>query len=62
VHLLGAAINNKLIVKGSPFGNAAENVVSKIYNLFNSKDDGLEFNKLYENGIINPGLPGGRIQ
>ena len=56
VHLLGAAINNKLIAKNTLFGDAIEDVTNKFYNLFSSKDDGLEFNKLYENGILYLGL------
>ena len=52
VHLLGAAINNKLIAKNTLFGDAIEHVTNGFYNLFSSKDDGLEFNKLYENGIL----------
>lgn len=58
VHLLGAAINNKLIAKNTVFGDAIEDVTNKFYNLFSSKDDGLEFNKLYENGILYLGSPG----
>ena len=51
VHLLGAAINNKLIAKNAPFGNATEHVVDKFYNLYNPEDEGLEVNILYENHI-----------
>jgi hypothetical protein len=58
VHLLGAAINNKLIAKNTLFGDAIEHVTNGFYNLFSSKDDGLEFNKLYENGILYLGPPG----
>jgi Alpha/beta hydrolase of unknown function (DUF900) len=59
IHLLGAAINNKLIAKNTPFGNAIEHVVENFSNLYNSQDDGLEFNKVFEKhdplGLI--GLP-----
>lgn len=48
VHLLGAAIDNKLIADNTTFGNAIEHSVENFYNLFNSQDDGLEFNKNYE--------------
>jgi hypothetical protein len=48
VHLLAAAIDNKLIAKNTPFGNAIEHVVDKFYNLYSSQDDGLEFNKVFE--------------
>jgi hypothetical protein len=43
------AIDNKLIAKNIPFGNATEHVVDKFYNLYSSQNDGLEFNKIYEN-------------
>ena len=49
VHLLGAAINNKLIANNTLLGNATENVVDKFYNLYNPEDDGLTANQLYEN-------------
>ena len=49
VHLLGAAIDNELIAKNTPFGNAIEHVVDKFYNLYNPEDDGLKVNQLYEN-------------
>ena len=49
VHLIGAAINNQLIAKNTPFGNAIVNIVDKFYNLYNPKDDGLEVNQLIEN-------------
>lgn len=58
VHLLGAAINNNMIEKNSLFGNATEQIVENFYNLFDSKDDGLQFNKWYENGIFDLGLLG----
>jgi hypothetical protein len=45
VHLLGAAINNKLILNNTAFGNAIEHLVDKFYNLYNPQDDGLEFNQ-----------------
>ena len=45
------AIDNKLIAKNIPFGNATEHVVDKFYNLYSSQNDGLEFNKIYENHI-----------
>ena len=48
VHLLGAAINNKLIANNTLLGNATENVVDKFYNLYNPEDDGLTANQLYE--------------
>ena len=51
VHLLGAAINNKVIANNNLFGNATEQVVDKFVNLYNSQDDGLEINILYENRI-----------
>ncbi len=41
VHLLGAAIDNKLIANKTLLGNATENVVDKFYNLYNPEDDGL---------------------
>ena len=53
VHLLGAAIDNKLIAKNTPFGKAIEHVVDKFYNLYDSQDDGLEINILFENGLPN---------
>jgi hypothetical protein len=59
VHLLGAAINNKLIANNTPFGNATEHIVENFYNLSNSQDNGLEFNRYFEKhdplGLI--GLP-----
>ena len=59
VHLLGAAINNKLIAKNTPFGSATEHTVENFYNLYNSQDNGLEFNRGFEKhdplGLI--GLP-----
>ena len=48
VHLLGAAINNKLIANKTLLGNATENVVDKFYNLYNQEDDGLKVNQLIE--------------
>jgi hypothetical protein len=45
VHLLGAAISNKLIAKNTPFGKAIDHVVDKFYNLYNPKDNGLKSNK-----------------
>ena len=48
VHLLGAAIDNKLIENNTIFGNAIEHLVEKFYNLYSSQDDGLEFNKNFE--------------
>ena len=48
VHLLGASIDNKLIARNNPFGNAIEQVVDKFYNLYSSQDDGLEFNQFFE--------------
>jgi len=48
VHLLGAAINNLSIAKGTPLGDAIENIVDKFYNLYNPEDDGLQFNKFFE--------------
>jgi esterase/lipase superfamily enzyme len=45
VHLLGATINNKLIVKNTALGNATERLVDKFYNLYNPQDDGLEYNR-----------------
>lgn len=48
VHLLGAAIDNKLIAENTPFANAIESVVTNFYNLYDRTDDGLEFNKLFE--------------
>jgi hypothetical protein len=46
VHLLGAAINNKLIANNTLLGNATENVVDKFYNLYDPEDDGLKVNQL----------------
>lgn len=51
VHLLGAAIDNKVIANNTAFGKAIENTVVRFHNLYNSQDDGLEFNLLYENRI-----------
>ena len=48
VHLLGAAIDNKLIANKTLLGNATENVVGKFYNLYNPEDDGLKVNQLTE--------------
>jgi hypothetical protein len=48
VHILGASIDNKLMVRDTPFGNAIERVVDKFYNLYSSQDDGLEFNQFFE--------------
>ena len=42
MHLLGPAINNILIAKNTVFGEAIQDVTNKFYNLFSSKDDGLE--------------------
>jgi hypothetical protein len=41
VNLLGAAINNLSITKGTPLGDAIKIVVEKLYNLYSSQDDGL---------------------
>jgi esterase/lipase superfamily enzyme len=49
VHLLGAAINNKLIANDTSFGKAIEHLAEKFYNLHSSQDDGLEYNKKVEN-------------
>ena len=49
VNLLGAAITNLSITKGTPLGDAIKNVVEKFYNLYSSQDDGLQFNKFFEN-------------
>jgi hypothetical protein len=49
VHLLGAAISNQSIANYSLLGNATERVVEKFYNFYNPEDDGLEFNKVFEN-------------
>ena len=61
VHLLGATINNKLIVKNTALGKATEEVVDRFYNLYSSEDNGLEFSKEYEHhdplGLI--GAPSG---
>ena len=46
VHLLGAAINNKLIENNTDLGNATEKIVKKFYNLFDPEDDGLKVNQL----------------
>jgi Alpha/beta hydrolase of unknown function (DUF900) len=63
VHLLGAAIDNKLIAENSPFANAIVNVVANFYNLYDHTDDGLEFNKLFEKhdplGLL--GAPTGKV-
>jgi esterase/lipase superfamily enzyme len=63
VHLLGAAINNLSIAKGTPLGDAIENIVGKFYNLYNPEDDGLQFNKFFEKhnplGLV--GAPKGTI-
>jgi esterase/lipase superfamily enzyme len=48
VHLLGAAINNELILDNNPFGNAINDTVEKFFNLYNPEDDGLEINRLIE--------------
>jgi esterase/lipase superfamily enzyme len=48
VHLLGAAINNELILDNNPFGNAINDTVEKFFNLYNPEDDGLEINRLVE--------------
>lgn len=48
VHLLGAAINNKLIGNNTLLGNATKNVVDKFYNLYNPEDDGLKVNQFIE--------------
>jgi hypothetical protein len=48
VHLLAAAINNKLIVNNSVFANATEYLVDRFYNLYDPEDDGLQFNREYE--------------
>jgi hypothetical protein len=58
VHLLGAAIDNKLI---SNHTLAIEQIVDKFYNLYNPEDDGLKFNQIFENhsplGLV--GAPNG---
>jgi hypothetical protein len=63
VHLLGAAINNLSIAGNTPLGKAIENLVDKFYNLYNPQDDGLQFNKFFENhnplGLV--GAPKGTI-
>lgn len=51
VHLLGAAIDNKVVANNTAFGKAIENTVERFHNLYISQDDGLEFNLLYENRI-----------
>jgi hypothetical protein len=48
IHLLGAAINNKLIANNTLLGNATDNVVDKFYNLYNHEDYGLKVNQLTE--------------
>lgn len=48
VHLLGAAIDNKLIGNKTILGNATEHIVNKFYNLYNPQDDGLKFNQAFE--------------
>jgi esterase/lipase superfamily enzyme len=48
VQLLGANINKTLIAKNSVLGNAIEHVVDRFYNLYNTEDEGLEFNKKFE--------------
>jgi hypothetical protein len=62
VHLLGAAINNKLIANNTYLGNATENVVDKFYNLYDPEDDGLKVNQ-WENpqplGLV--GAPKGTV-
>ena len=40
-----------MIANNNLFGNATEQVVDKFVNLYNSEDDGLEINILYENRI-----------
>jgi len=45
VHLVGAAINNWLIVDHAL---AIEHIVDKFYNLYNPEDDGLKINQLVE--------------
>lgn len=47
VHLLGAAINNSLIVQDTS-GNAIKDEVEKFYNLYDPEDDGLTANQLIE--------------
>ncbi|MDF2736928.1 MAG: hypothetical protein K0S93_784 [Nitrososphaeraceae archaeon] len=47
VHLLGAAINNSLLVKDIS-GNAIKDEVDKFYNLYDPEDDGLTANQLIE--------------
>lgn len=58
IHLLAAAINNKLMVKNSAFANATEHLVDKFYNLYSPEDDGLQFNREYERhdplGLVGP--------
>jgi Alpha/beta hydrolase of unknown function (DUF900) len=51
VHLLGATIDNKTIIKNSDFGNAIENLVGRFYNLYSPEDNGLEFNKAFLEGL-----------
>jgi esterase/lipase superfamily enzyme len=48
VHLLGAAINNELIMNKTPFGNAINDKVETFFNLYNPEDDGLEINRFVE--------------
>jgi pimeloyl-ACP methyl ester carboxylesterase len=48
VHLLAAAIDNKLIVNNSAFANATEHLVDGVYNLYDPEDDGLQFNREYQ--------------
>lgn len=48
VHLLGAAINNELILNNTPFGNAIDNKVEKFFNLYNPEDNRLEINRFTE--------------
>ena len=49
MNLLGATINNLSITKGTPLGDAIKNVVEKLYNLYSPQDDGLQYNKFFEN-------------
>ena len=63
VHLLGAAIDNKLIANKTLFGDAIEHIVVKFYNLYNPEDDGLKFNQAFEKhnplGLV--GAPKGTV-
>jgi hypothetical protein len=45
IHLLGAPIDNMLIANNSTLGKAIGGVVDRFYNLYNSDDNGLEYNR-----------------